>query len=122
MDNGNTRDSGINGQADSAENTFKELLKLCKGDLKEITKKLQQIAQNETVEDNLRKEIIDQGRKMNELRAEHEQTMYDQNQDHINKLEELQVKQDSDMKKMSQRLKEDIQQKNDKIKELERNG
>ena len=36
-----------------------------------------QIAQNEAVEDNLRKEIIDQGRKMNELRAEHEQQMFD---------------------------------------------
>jgi hypothetical protein len=37
----------MNGEADdksSAENTFKELLQLCKGDMNEIIKKLQQIS------------------------------------------------------------------------------
>ena len=56
MTGDNTRESG---KVNSAEQTFKELLKLCKGDLNEITKKLQSIAQNEAVEDNLRKEIIE---------------------------------------------------------------
>ena len=41
------------------ENTFKELLQLCKGDLDEITKKLNAICQYEQTEDKLRKEIID---------------------------------------------------------------
>jgi hypothetical protein len=62
------------------ESTFKELLKLCQGDLTEITKKLQYIVQNEKNEDKLRKELIDQGRKMNDLRAEHERTSFEMDQ------------------------------------------
>ena len=54
------------------EATFKGLLELCRGDLSEITKKLQYMVQNEKNEDQLRKELIDQGKKMNELRNEHE--------------------------------------------------
>ena len=86
----------------------------------EIMKKLLQISQNDAVEDNLRKEIIDQGRKMNELRAEHEQQMYDLNQQNNLKSEELQLKHDADMKKMGQRLKEELANRNDKIKDMER--
>lgn len=41
------------------EATFKGLLELCRGDLTEITKKLQYIVQNEKNEDKLRKELID---------------------------------------------------------------
>jgi len=62
------------------ESTFKELLKLCQGDLTEITKKLQYIVSNEKNEDKLRKELIDQGRKMNDLRAEHERTSFEMDQ------------------------------------------
>jgi phage-related protein len=61
----------------STENTFKELLQLSRGDLTEITSKLKQLTQGESDQDQLRKEIIDQGRKMNELRAEHEQQIYE---------------------------------------------
>lgn len=42
-----TQEKSMNGDADdksSAENTFKELLQLCKGDMNEIIKKLQQIS------------------------------------------------------------------------------
>ena len=35
------------------------------------------MSQHDKQEDMLRSEIIDQGRKMNELRAEHEQQMYE---------------------------------------------
>jgi hypothetical protein len=38
---------------------------LCQGDLSEIVSKLGHISQNEDSEDKLRKEIIEQGRKMN---------------------------------------------------------
>jgi hypothetical protein len=68
------------GENDGMESTFKELLKLCQGDLTEITKKLQYIVQNEKNEDKLRKELIDQGRKMNDLRAEHERTSFEMDQ------------------------------------------
>lgn len=75
--NDNTHENLANEGA-SAENTFKELLQLCKGDLDEITKKLVMISQYEQSEDHFRKEIIDQGRKMNELRNEHEKQIYEQ--------------------------------------------
>jgi len=48
--------------------------------LTEITKKLQYIVSNEKNEDKLRKELIDQGRKMNDLRAEHERTSFEMDQ------------------------------------------
>lgn len=57
---------------------------------------------------------------MNELRAEHEQQMYELNQANNLKLEELQLKHDADMKKMGQRLKEDLASRNEKIKDMER--
>lgn len=62
-----------------SENTFKELLVLCKGEINDLTKKIAMLQQNDKVEDNLRAEIIEQGRKMNELRSEHEQQMYELN-------------------------------------------
>lgn len=43
----------------------------------DLKKKIAMLSQNDKVEDNLRAEIIEQGRKMNELRAEHEQSMYE---------------------------------------------
>ena len=59
------------------EDTFKELLALCKGDLTEISGKLMQVMQqNDGGEEKLRKEIIEQGRKMNELKAESEKQLY----------------------------------------------
>jgi hypothetical protein len=66
----------LNGDGDSssaAENTFKELLVLCKGEIADLKKKITMLSQNDKVEDTLRSEIIEQGRKMNELRSEHEQ-------------------------------------------------
>lgn len=65
----------MNGDGDNkmAENTFKELLTLCMGEIKDITKKQAMMVENEKSEDQLRNEIIMQGRKMNELRSEHEQ-------------------------------------------------
>lgn len=82
----------MNGDGDAsnaAENTFKELLVLCKGEIADLKKKIAMLTQNDKVEDNLRSEIIDQGRKMNELRAEHEQQMYELKQQNQDKIDEL---------------------------------
>ena len=57
---------------------------------------------------------------MNELRAEHERQIYDQNQELEKKLQNMQAKFELDNKKMQLRLKEEIGIKNEKIKELER--
>jgi len=46
--------------------------------------------------------------------------MYELNQGNNLKLEELQLKHDADMKKMGQRLKEDLASRNEKIKDMER--
>ena len=113
----------INGDADqnsAAENTFKELLVLCKGEIADLKKKITMLSQNDKVEDTLRSEIIEQGRKMNELRAEHEQQMYELKQQNQDKIDELQLKHDTDMRKMGQRLKEELAAKNEKIKEMDR--
>ena len=41
-----------------------------------MTKKIAMLQQNDKAEDQLRAEIIQQGKKMNELRNEHELSMY----------------------------------------------
>lgn len=74
---GGNKSKGDGDQNSAAENTFKELLVLCKGEMADLKKKIAMLSQNDKVEDNLRAEIIEQGRKMNELRAEHEQSMYE---------------------------------------------
>lgn len=59
LNGSDVRDSQSTNDGASAENTFKELLLLCRGDLDGITKKLNAICQYEQNEDKLRKEIID---------------------------------------------------------------
>lgn len=52
----------LNGGGDQnsiAENTFKELLVLCKGELSDLKKKMAMLQQGDKVEDNLRAEIIE---------------------------------------------------------------
>ena len=44
------------------DSQFKDLLRLCKGDMNETTKRLMHIAQNESIDESLRRDIIDQGR------------------------------------------------------------
>ena len=46
--------------------------------------------------------------------------MYELKQQNQDKLDELQLKHDGDMRKMGQRLKEELSAKNDKIKEMDR--
>ena len=88
--------------------------------MNEITSKLKLLLQTGSVEDQLRDEIIDQGRKMNELRAEHEQSMYEQSNDCNQKIDMVQNKAEQEKKKLVGKYKEDLNLKNDKIQELER--
>ena len=63
------------GSADG-QSQFTELLGLCRSDLGEILDKLRQKYANDSqVEDQLRSELIAQGRQMNDLRAEQERAM-----------------------------------------------
>ena len=71
-DGGANKMNGDSGQS-GADKTFKELLVLSRGEITELMKKIASLQANDKVEDNLRSEIIEQGRKMNELRSEHEQ-------------------------------------------------
>ena len=93
---------------------------MCRGDLDEIIAKLNAICQYEQNEDKLRKEIIDQGRKMNELRNEHERQIYEQSNENNSKLELYQDKFEQEKKRIQQKYKEELSLKNDKIKDLER--
>lgn len=93
---------------------------MCRGDLDEIIQKLNAICHNEQNEDKLRKEIIDQGRKMNELRNEHERQIFEQSNEVNSKLEQYQDKFEQEKKRLQQKYKEELTLKNDKIKDLER--
>jgi len=73
---------------------------MCRGDLDEIIAKLNAICQYEQNEDKLRKEIIDQGRKMNELRNEHERQIYEQSNENNSKLELYQDKFEQEKKRI----------------------
>ena len=57
---------------------------------------------------------------MNELRAEHEQSMYEQSTDCNQKIDMIQNKADQEKKKLVAKYKEDLNLKNEKIQELER--
>ena len=57
---------------------------------------------------------------MNELRAEHEQSMYEQSNDCNQKVDMIQNKAEQEKKKLVAKYKEDLSLKNDKIQELER--
>lgn len=57
---------------------------------------------------------------MNELRAEHEQSMYEQSNECNQKVDMVQNKAEQDKKKLVAKYKEDLNLKNDKIQELER--
>lgn len=120
LNGSDVRDSQSTNDGASAENTFKELLLLCRGDLDGITKKLNAICQYEQNEDKLRKEIIDQGRKMNELRNEHERQIFEQSNETNAKLEQVQDKFEQEKKRIQQKYKEELTLKNEKIKDLER--
>ena len=84
-DSGNTNStsldsSGAGGDSQSQQQ-FTELLGLCRSDLGEILEKLRQKYQVDSqVEDQLRTELIQQGKEMNELRAEHERAIQEQKQ------------------------------------------
>lgn len=114
------QDQTANGTITGNENTFHELLQLCKGDLNEITSKLNNLVQNEQTEDNLRKEIIDQGRKMNELRQEHERQMYNSSSEQGQKMDNVQQRFDQEKKKLLARYKEEQGVYQQKIQNLER--
>lgn len=73
---------------------------MCRGDLDEIIQKLNAICQYEQNEDKLRKEIIDQGRKMNELRNEHERQIFEQSNEVNSKLEQYQDKFEQEKKRL----------------------
>jgi hypothetical protein len=61
----------------AVESSFKQILKLCQGDLQELTRKLQTLAASEDLEEQLRAEVIEQGRRMNELSSQHQTQLMD---------------------------------------------
>ena len=61
-----------------AEDTFKQLLKLCRGDLSDIATRLKNLTTSyESTEDRMQADFIEQGRKMNELREDHERGSFE---------------------------------------------
>ena len=73
------------------------------------------------LEDQLRTELIDQGKQMNELRAEHEQAVQDLTQKLSQKSEAEVTKLQLQNKEQLQQLKVELIQKDEKIKAFEKN-
>ena len=116
MDSSSTDDDSKNGSG-----PFKELLGLCKSDLDEILNRLKSQMKSEALEDQLRKELLDQSKKMNELKALQERQVYELSNENFQKIDKLQQRYEAEKKQALNKLKEDIQLKNDRIRELEKN-
>ena len=107
---------------DQAGQEFMELLNLCRSDLSEILDKLRQkILKDAVVEDQLRSELIEQGRKMNELRVSHEEAIYQQQQEISAKFESELQRADAEFKKLISKIMEELSQKDTKIRQFEKN-
>lgn len=94
---------------------------MCKSDLDEILNRLKSQMKSETLEDQLRKELLDQSKKMNELKAVQERQVYELSNENFQKIDKLQQKWEADRKAAVQKLKDDIGLKNERIRELEKN-
>ena len=77
--------------------------------------------QNEAVEDNLRKELLDQQKKHSELRATQEKQLYETTTENFQKIDLLQQKWEGEKKLALQKLKEELALKSERIKDLEKN-
>ena len=69
----------------------------------------------------MRKELLDQSKKYSELRAQQEKQVYELTNDNFQKVDMLQQKWESEKKGALSKLKDEIQLKNERIKDLEKN-
>lgn len=100
---------------------FQELLGLCKSDLEEILNRLKSHVQNEATEDQLRRELLDQAKKISELKAQQEKQVYELTTENFKKADALHLKWEADKKQALAKLKEELALKTERIKELEKN-
>ena len=100
---------------------FTELLGICKSDLDEILNRLKSNFQNEATEDQMRKELLEQSKKMAELKAQQEKQIYELTNENFQKVDLLQQKWENEKKSALLKLKDEIQLKNERIKDLEKN-
>lgn len=71
---------------------------MCKSDLDEILNRLKSQMKSEALEDQLRKELLDQSKKMNELKAAQERQVYELSNENFQKIDKLQQKLDMEKK------------------------
>lgn len=69
----------------------------------------------------MRKELLDQSKKYSELRAQQEKQIYELTNENFQKVDMLQQKWESEKKGALSKLKDEIQLKNERIKDLEKN-
>ena len=69
----------------------------------------------------MRKELLDQSKKYSELRAQQEKQVYELTNENFQKVDMLQQKWESEKKGALSKLKDEIQLKNERIKDLEKN-
>lgn len=113
----NDKPNGSTGQ-----DQLTELLNLCRSDLGEILDKLRQkIMKDAVVEDQLRAELIEQGRKMNEMRQAHERAVTMITHQLTSKFDSELLKADSEFKGQVAKLLAEVNQKENRIRQLEKN-
>lgn len=88
-------ESGSTSGGDDSKNgggQFHELLSLCKSDLDEILNRLKSQFQSDGLEDQLRKEMLEQSKKTNELKSLQERQIYEITNENFQKMDKLQQK------------------------------
>ena len=93
---------------------FEELLNICKSDLEDILTKIQGKASNEDVEEELRREILDDAKKLNEMKTNYEQENYE----NLKKIDELATKIEEEKRNIQRKYKDEIEDKNHTISVL----
>jgi hypothetical protein len=69
---------------------FQELLSICKSDLDEILNRLKAHFKSEALEDQLRKELLEQSKKLSEYKAQQEKQLYEVTSENFQKIDILQ--------------------------------
>ncbi len=114
-------DSSLGDDSFGSGKQFSELLGICKSDLDEILNRLKSNFQNEAIEDALRKELLDQSKKLAELKASQEKQLYELTNENFQKVDLLQQKWENEKKQALAKIRDELQLKNERIKELEKN-
>lgn len=93
---------------------FEELLNLCKADLEDILSRIQGKIASEDVEEELRKEILEESKKLNDMKNGYEQ----ENFENLKKIDELSSKIEEEKRSIQRKYKDELEEKSHTILKL----